>query len=102
MNIIYIEFIHIASPYRTALHRHFSKIPVLLEVTFFAYRCMQRYIEKYTITSIVPFESNRKNDHHSDRYHYYSYRTLKNNALRAPLQFLSRVIVIIKEFYKRY
>ena len=44
----------------TVPNRHFSKIPVLLKVTFFVHRCMQRYIEKYTVTSIVTLNSHGK------------------------------------------
>ena len=47
-------------PYRTVPNRHFSKIPVLLKVKFFAHRCMQRYIEKYAVTSIVTLNCNGK------------------------------------------
>ena len=36
----------VTEPYRTVSNRHFSKITVLLKVTFFAHRFMQRYIEK--------------------------------------------------------
>ena len=77
------EFIPLASPYRTATNHHFSKIPVLLKVTFFAHRCMQRYLEKYAVTSIVTLICKGKFDRYTDRYRYYHYRTLKNNASRA-------------------
>ena len=63
---------------------------------------MQRYIEKYTVTSNVTLDSNGKYDRHHNRYRYYHYRTIKNNALRAPLQIWSRVTVIVTVFYKRY
>ena len=89
-------------PYRTEPYRHFSKIPVLLKVTFFTHRCMQRYIEKYTVTSIVTLDCNGKYDRHMNCYSYYRHRTLKNNASRAPLQFWSRVTGIVTIFYKRY
>ena len=71
-------------------------------MTFFAHRCMQRYIEKYAVASNVTLDSNGKYDRHTNRYHYNHYRTIKNNALREPLQIWSRVTVIVTVFYKRY
>ena len=52
-------------------------------MTVFTYRDMQRYIENYAVTSIVTLNCNGKYTYH---YRYYRYRTLKNKALRAPLQ----------------
>ena len=63
---------------------------------------MQRYIEKYAVTSIVTLNCNGKFDRHTDRYRYFHYRTIKNNALRAMLQFWSRVTGIVTVFYKRH
>ena len=67
---------------------------------------MQRYIEKYAVTSIVTLNCNGKDHRYIYRYRYYRYRTLKNKALRAPLQaslqFWSRVTGIVTVFYKRY
>jgi hypothetical protein len=53
---------------------------------------MQRYIEKYAVTSIVTLNSNGKYDRHTNRYRYYRYRIL-NEALRVPLNFENNLTV---------
>ena len=63
---------------------------------------MQRYIEKYAVTSIVTLNCNGKDHRYIYRYRYYRYRTLKNKALQASLQFWSRVTGSVTVFYKRY
>ena len=55
---------------------------------FFARRCMQRYIEKYAVTSIVTLNCNGKDHGYIYRYRFYRYRMLKNKALQGPWQFL--------------
>ena len=84
-------------------YRYFAKIPLHLNVTLFTHRDMQRYIEKYAVTSIVTLNCNGKDHRYTYRYRYYRYRTLKNKALRAPLQaslqFWSRVTGIVTIFY---
>jgi hypothetical protein len=60
-------------------------MPLHLNVTFLTHRNMQRYIEKYAVTSIVTLNCNGK-DHL--RYRYYRYRMLNNKALQVPWQFL--------------
>ena len=87
-------------------YRYFAKIPLHLNVTLFTHRDMQRYIEKYAVTSIVTLNCIRKYYRYTYSYRYYRYRTLKNKALRAPLhaslQFRSRVTGTVTVFYKRY
>ncbi len=47
-------------PHRTAPKRYFSKMPLHLNVTFLTHRNMQRYIEKYAVTSIVTLNCSGK------------------------------------------
>ena len=49
---------------RTAPYRHFLEIPLLLKVTFFTHRCMERNVEKYTITSTDKLNPNGKYGFH--------------------------------------
>ena len=84
---------HRTAPYRTAPHRtapkrYFAKMPLHLNVTFLTHRTMQRYIEKYAVTSIVTLNCNGKDHHYTNRYRYYRYRILKNKALQRPWQFI--------------
>ena len=44
----------------TVPYRYFAKIPLHLNVTLFTHRDMQRYIEKYAVTSIVTLNCNGK------------------------------------------
>jgi hypothetical protein len=69
-------------PHRTAPKRYFSKMPLHLNVTFLTHRNMQRYIEKYAVTSIVALNFNGKDHRYTNRYRYYRYRMLKNKALQ--------------------
>ena len=55
-----IYLISVTVPYRTASKRYFSKTPLHLNVTLFTHRNMQRYIEKYAVTSIVTLNCNGK------------------------------------------
>ena len=57
-------------------------------MTLFTHRDMQRYIEKYAVTSIVTLNCNGKDHRYIYRYRYYRYRMLKNKALQGPWQFL--------------
>ena len=59
-------------------------MPLLLNVTFLTHRDMQRYIEKYAVTSIVTLNCNGKDHRYIYCYRYYRYRTLKNKALQEP------------------
>ena len=63
-------------------------MPLHLNVTLFTHRNMQRYIEKYAVTSIVTLNRNGKDHRYTYRYRYYRYRMLKNKALQGPWQFL--------------
>ena len=88
---ISIEFIppaHRTVPHRTAPKRYFAKMPLHLNVTFLTHRTMQRYIEKYAVTSIVTLNCNGKDHRYTNRYRYYRYRILKNKALQRPWQFI--------------
>jgi hypothetical protein len=58
-------------------------MPLHLNVTFLTHRNMQRYIEKYAVTSIVTLNCTGK-----DHRYTYRYRMLKNKALQGPWQFL--------------
>jgi hypothetical protein len=64
-------------PYRTAPKRYVSKMPLHLNVTFLTHRDMQRYIEKYAVTSIVTLNCNGKDNRYTYRYRYYRYRMQK-------------------------
>ena len=81
-------------------------MPLHLNVKFLTHRDMQRYIEKYAVTSIVTLKSNGKDHRYTYLYRYYRYCTIKNKVLRAPLQaslqFWSRVTGTVTVFYKRY
>jgi hypothetical protein len=83
----------VTEPYRT--EPSFSKIPVLLKVTFFTQRCMQRYVKKYAVTSKVTLDCKRKFDHLTDRYSYYHYRTLKKKRVTASLRLYLSVTGIV-------
>ncbi len=63
-------------------------MPLHLNVTFLTHRNMQRYIEKYAVTSIVKLNCNGKDHRYTYRYRYYRYRMLNNKALQGPWQFL--------------
>ncbi len=63
-------------------------MPLHLNVMFLTHRTMQRYIEKYPVTSIVTLNFNSKDHLYTNRYCYYRYRILKNKALQGPWQFL--------------
>jgi hypothetical protein len=63
-------------------------MPLHLNVTFLTHRAMQRYFEKYAVTSIVTLNCNGKDHRYTNRYLYYRYRILKNKALKSPWQFL--------------
>ena len=72
-------------------------------MTFFTHRDMQRYIEKYAVTSIVTLNWNGKYDRYTNRYRYYRYHTIKKKAFRQEsLQFWLRVTGTFTVFYKRY
>ena len=90
---------HRTVPNRTLPHR-------TANVTFFAHRCIQRYIEKYAVTSIVTINYNAKFDCHTNRHSYYHYRTLNNNASPESLQFFlsvtSTVTNIVTHFFYRH
>ena len=45
---------------------------------------MQRYIEKYAVTSNVTLNCNGEDHRYTYRYRYYRYRMLKNKALQGP------------------
>ncbi len=63
-------------------------MPLHLNVTFLTHRNMQRYIEKYAVTSIATLNCNGKDHRYTCRYRYYRYPILKNKALEGPWQFL--------------
>ena len=63
-------------------------MPLHLNVTFLTHRSLQRYIEKYAVTSNVTSNCNGKDHRYTYRYSYYRYRMLKNKALQGPWQFL--------------
>jgi hypothetical protein len=65
---ISIEFIPPA--HRTAPKRYFAKMALHLNVTFLTHRTMQRYIEKYAVTSIVTLNCNGKDHRYTNRYRY--------------------------------
>jgi hypothetical protein len=69
-----------SAPHRTAPKRYFAKMPLHLNVTFLTHRTMQRYIEKYAVTSIVTLNCNGKDHRYTNRYRYYRYRILKKKS----------------------
>jgi hypothetical protein len=77
-------FLSNLSHQRTAPKRYFAKMPLHLNVTFLTHRTMQRYIEKYAVTSIVTLNCNGKDHRYTNRYRYYRYRILNNKALQSP------------------
>ena len=81
------------------------KVSIIFSVPYRTepYRILPNRTEPYrTVTSKVTLDSNGKYDGHTNCSRYYHYGTIKNNALRAPLQIWSRVTVIVTVFYKRY
>ena len=57
-------------------------MPLHLNVTFLTHRDMQRYIEKYAVTSIVTLNCNGKDHRYIYRYRYYRYRYYRYRMLK--------------------